>query len=64
MIRQAVIADQELSMQAKNCTIVTIDGIVTIRGSVDNAAERRSIDGKAGGISGVRRVDNLLVIAP
>ncbi len=62
-VRKAVIADSALSMKAKNCTIITINGVVTLRGSVDTSAERLSIGNTAEGISGVHRVDNLLVVA-
>lgn len=62
LVRQAVVADPMMSMRAKNCTIITIGGVVTLRGSVDTAAERTLLGGKADGISGVRRVDNQLEI--
>lgn len=61
-IRKAVVADSSLSVKAQNCTIVTIGGVVTLRGSVDTAAERQSIASKVDGISGVRRLDNYLKI--
>lgn len=62
-VRKAVIADSTLSMKAKNCTIITINGVVTLRGSVDTAAERLSISNTADRVSGVHRVDNLLMVA-
>lgn len=34
---------RDLSTQAKNVTIVTIDGMVTIRGTVPNAQEKATI---------------------
>lgn len=61
-IREAVVADPTLSIKAKNCTIITINGIVTLRGSVDTANERRSIGSKADGVPGVRQVDNNLAL--
>lgn len=61
-IRQAVVNDSELSTKAQNCTIITIDGVVTLRGSVDTAAERSSVSSKADRVSGVRRVDNNLEV--
>lgn len=63
-IRQAVVTDPGLSTKAKNCTIITIDGVVTLRGSVDTVAERLTIGSKIDGISGVRRVDDNLKIMP
>jgi len=62
-IRKAVVADSTLSTKAKNCTIVTIGGVVTLRGSVDTEVERLAIGSKADGVSGVRRVQNNLKIA-
>lgn len=62
LVRQAVVADPVLSVKAKNSTIITIGGVVTLRGSVDTAAERTSVASKADGVSGVRRVDNQLEI--
>jgi len=61
-IRQAVVADSGLSMKAQNCTIITIGGVVTLRGAVDTAGERQSIARKVDGVAGVRRVDNQLEI--
>jgi len=61
-VRQAVVADQALSMKAKNCTIITVGGVVTLRGNVDTVNERMSIGNKASRISGVRRIDNQLEI--
>lgn len=42
-IRKAVIADETLSMSAKNVKIITADGKVTLVGPVKNVAEKDKI---------------------
>jgi len=61
-IRQAVMKDGSLSFTAKNCKIITVNGKVTLRGVVNSAQERSSIEAAAKGIAGVNQVDNLLEI--
>lgn len=62
-IRQAVMEDDSLSTNAKNIKIITIDGVVTLRGVVNNDRERNEIARKISSISGVRNVDNQIEIA-
>jgi len=57
-IRQAVVADDSLSTNAKNVKIVTIDGAVTLRGPVDSVAERTRIEQLARQIAGPKNVTN------
>jgi osmotically-inducible protein OsmY len=59
-IRQEVIKDDSLSMRAKNVKIITVGGVVTLRGPVESDAERASIGSLAMGVPGVKRVDNQL----
>jgi hyperosmotically inducible periplasmic protein len=59
-IRQEVIKDDSLSMRAKNVKIITVGGVVTLRGPVESDAERASIGSLATGVPGVKRVDNQL----
>jgi hyperosmotically inducible protein len=61
-IRRSVMDDKAMSINAKNCKIITDKGVVTLRGVVDNKAERDSIESSAKGIAGVNRVDNQLEI--
>ena len=61
-IRQAVMDDDSLSTDAKNIKIITINGIVTLRGPVNNDRERNEIGKKARAISGVKNVENQLEI--
>ena len=46
-IRQAIMANDELSFMAKNITIVTVDGKVTLRGTVKNEEEKKTIESHA-----------------
>ena len=53
-------ADDALSMNAKNVKVITQDQIVTLKGAVKNEAERQSIVEKAKTIATVKRVDDQL----
>jgi len=61
-IRKAVVADDQLSMTAKNVKIITNEGVVTLRGPVVNSQEKTRIAATAKGVHGVKRVDNQLEI--
>ncbi len=41
--RKMVVADDDLSMTAKNVKIITVAGVVTLRGPVDTEAEKTAI---------------------
>jgi len=60
-IREAVVADESLSPEAKNVVIVTRDAHVTLRGDAMTVAESATIARLAVGAPGVREVDNLVV---
>lgn len=60
-IRAAVVVDAALSVRARNCTIVTRQGVVTLRGDV-TAAERDRIAVHVQAVPGVLHVDDLLVV--
>lgn len=62
-VRQAVMKDGSLSFSAKNVKIITINGKVTLRGSVKNAEERAAIERAAAQVAGTGRVDSQLEIA-
>ncbi len=62
-VRQAIVADDSLSTNAKNVKIITVDGVVTLRGPVKSEAEKKNIDAKARQIAGVKNVENQLEIA-
>jgi osmotically-inducible protein OsmY len=56
------VADDSLSMIAKNIKIITIDGVVTLRGPVQNPREKEIIEAKAQQIAGIDRIDNQLEV--
>jgi osmotically-inducible protein OsmY len=62
-IRKAVIADDSLSFTAKNVKIITRDGRVTLRGSVNNERERTTIERAAQEAAGADRVVNQLEVS-
>ena len=61
-VRQAVVADDSLSTTAHNIKIITLNGVVTLRGPVNSAQEKATIDAKAQQIAGVTKVNNQLEI--
>lgn len=61
-IRQALMADGSLSTNAKNIKIISINGVVTLRGPVASSKERDLIDRKSREVRGVVKVDNQLEI--
>lgn len=62
-IRQAIIADDSLSSQAKNAKIITDDGVVTLRGPVESNQEKTQLASMASRVQGVSRVDNQLEVS-
>lgn len=61
-IRRLISEDKSLSTPAKECKIAVSQGVVTLTGVVDLAAESESIESKARGVPGVVRVDNQLEV--
>jgi hyperosmotically inducible protein len=61
--RQSVVAEDDFSMAAKNVKIITVDGVVTLRGPVENVREKTEIAAVVNKVQGVKRVDNQLEIA-
>jgi len=62
-VRKGIVGHDGLSMTAENVKIITVDGVVTLRGPVKDAQERSTIATVAQGVAGVKRVDNQLEIA-
>lgn len=62
-IRKAVMDDDDLSTTAKNCKIITADGVVTLRGPVASEDEKATIADLAKDVDGVKSVDNQLEVA-
>jgi hyperosmotically inducible periplasmic protein len=61
-IRKAVVADDSLSTLAKNIKIITVDGVVTLRGPVQSPQEKEIIQTKAQQIAGIDKIDNQLEV--
>jgi len=61
-IRKLVVDDKTLSVNAHNVKIMTLNGVVTLRGPVKSEEERKNIEAKAKQVAGVTRVDNLLEV--
>jgi hyperosmotically inducible protein len=61
-IRQEIVKDDSLSTNAKNVKIITLGGVVTLRGPVASAAEKAKIATAAKHAAGVKRVDNKLEV--
>jgi len=62
-IRQGVVADDDISVTGKNVKIITVDGVVTLRGPVKSVQEKTSIAKVAKQVDGVKRVENQLEVA-
>jgi hyperosmotically inducible protein len=62
-IRAGVVKADDVSMNAKNVKIITIDGVVTLRGPVENVREKKDIAAIAKRVEGVKRIDNQLEVA-
>lgn len=61
-IRQEVVKDGSLSMNAKNIKIIVREGKVMLRGPVDSQQEKDAISAKAGQIAGPNQVNNQLEV--
>src|SRR5262245_28162690 len=57
-IRKAVVDNDHLSTNAKNTKIITMDGVVTLRGPVKSPQEKATIAALAQKTVGVKRVEN------
>jgi len=60
-VRQAVM-DAELTTTEKNVKIITVDGVVTLRGPVESDASKSKIAALAKDAVGVKSVDNQLEV--
>jgi hyperosmotically inducible periplasmic protein len=63
-IRKALVADDALSMDAKNVKVITQAGVVTLRGPVRSAEERKKVEAAALQFAGGNRVDDQLELEP
>jgi len=62
-IRQQVLDEKDLSIDARNAKIITADGKVTLRGPVKSDQERDTLDRIARDVAGEGNVDNQLEVA-
>jgi hyperosmotically inducible protein len=64
-VRKSIMAEKELSMDAKNCKLRYMkDGSLILRGPVDSDQEKTKVAELAGACSGVTTVKNELTVAP
>jgi hyperosmotically inducible periplasmic protein len=64
-IREAVVDDDSLSMNAHNVKIITLSGVVTLRGPVDSQTEKTKIAAIAAKhAGGASKVTDQLEVAP
>jgi hyperosmotically inducible protein len=63
-IRQAIVADKNLSTNAHNVKVVTRRGKVTLKGPVATVEEKNTIEAKAAEVAGAANVSNQISIAP
>lgn len=62
-IRKTLVDDSTLSMNAKNVKIITQDGTVTLRGTVDSADEKSAIENDATQTASAKQIVNDLDVA-
>jgi len=63
-IRQAVVDDKSLSTYAHNVKIITVNGMVTLKGPVRSEEEKRAIEEKAAQIAGNGKITSEIDIVP
>ena len=63
-IRRAIVTDKSLSTYAHNVKIITVDGMVTLKGPVRSEDEKRTIQEKAGQIAGKNKIKSEIEIVP
>lgn len=62
-IHDMIVADQSLSQESKNISVMTDSGVVILKGKVPSTAERSRIEELAKRAPGVRSVQNMTEIA-
>lgn len=61
-IRKSLVGDDTLSINAKNVKVITVQGVVTIRGPVKNQSEKNAVEMYVRQIAADRTVNNLLEV--
>jgi osmotically-inducible protein OsmY len=62
-IRQAVVKDDALSLYAQNVKIITVDGLVLLKGPVRNDEEKIKVEHIAQDVAGKDQVTSEIVVA-
>lgn len=62
LIRQRVVEQDGLSMDAKNVKIITLNGNVTLKGPVETMSEKSRIESIARDVAGVTRVNSEITV--
>jgi osmotically-inducible protein OsmY len=62
-IRRAIVNDKSLSTYAHNVKIITVGGMVTLKGPVKSEEEKRAIEEKATQIAGNEKIKSEIDIA-
>lgn len=63
-IRKSIVGDSGLSTYAHNVKIITVNGVVTLKGPVRSAEEKQSVEDKATAVAGAGKVKDQLSIKP
>ena len=63
-IRRSIVADERLSLPARNVMIVTRDGNVTLIGRIQDERERQVLGELVTRVPGVRRIEDQLEVRP
>lgn len=61
-IRKSIIADKTLSVYAHNVKIITINGMVTLKGPVNSDSEKQTVADLAAKAAGVDKVTNNITV--
>lgn len=61
-IRQLIVKNKDMSSDAKNIKIITINGVATLRGPVASVTEKSKIGNLAASVAGVGSVTNELEV--
>jgi len=61
-VTKALMTDATLPADAKVVKVATVNGVVTLRGQVDNAADSKAIEAKAKLAAPANRIDNQLTV--
>jgi hyperosmotically inducible protein len=63
-IRKAIVDDTTLSTNAHNVKIISMNGMVTLKGPVKSDAEKAAVEKAAVAVAGEKNVKNQIEIAP